>query len=197
MTKWGIATIAIGEKALLENKKCIESISRYLPDIPTYTITVKRDESDMISSRLIKTSLIEYIEHLNWQYCIYLDSDIRVQSADLANIIGILENGYDLVICPSTSQDYWHIDEKERLDTFNELEYQPLQLQGGVFGFSINDKMREFFLYLSNEYMLYSSQDQCALVRAIHKFPVKYWLMGSSFNSPNGSVVKHLFGNTR
>lgn len=193
---YGIATIAVGEKSFLENKKCIESIKKHLPDIETVTITKNFSDTPMITSRTIKTDLINYIP-LHWQYCIYLDSDTRVMSSDLLKIFDILQSGYDLCICPSTSQDFWHIDEKERTETFNNLEYQPLQLQGGVFGFSVNDKIREFFKYFSNTFMLYSNQDQAALVRAIHHLPVKYWLMSNSFNGYNGSVVKHLFGNTR
>lgn len=193
---YGIATIAVGEKSLLENKKCIESIKKHLPDIETVTITKSLDNSDMVSSRLLKTSLINHIPS-QWQYCIYLDSDTRVLSTDILRIFDILQSGYDLVICPSTSQDFWHIDEKERCETFDLLEYQPLQLQGGVFGFSVNDKMCEYFQYLSNTYMLYCSQDQAAIVRALHECPVRYWLLGNSFNGYNGSVVKHLFGNTR
>jgi hypothetical protein len=193
---YGIATIAVGEKSLLENKKCIESIRKHLPDIETVTITKSLDNSDMVSSRLLKTSLINHIPS-HWQYCIYLDSDTRVLSTDILRIFDILQSGYDLVICPSTNQDFWHIDEKERRETFDLLEYQPLQLQGGVFGFSVNDKIREYFQYLSNIYMLYCSQDQAAIVRALHECPVKYWLLGNSFNGYNGSVVKHLFGNTR
>lgn len=196
MTEWGIVTIAIGEKALLENKKCIESIEKHLPDIETVTIIKSLDNSDMVSSRLIKTRLINHIPSY-WQYCIYLDSDTRVMSSDLLRIFDILQSGYDLCICPSTSQDFWHIDQTERDYTFNQLEYQPLQLQGGVFGFSVNDKMREYFQCLSNNYLLYCNQDQAAIVRALHERPVKYWLMGCPFNSSNGSVVKHLFGNTR
>lgn len=193
---YGIATIAVGEKPLLENKRCVDSIRKHLPDVSIVTITKFLDNSDMVSSRLIKTSLINHIPQ-EWQYCIYLDSDTRLISPDLLRIFDILQSGYDLVICPSTSQDFWHIDEKERTETFNLLEYQPLQLQGGVFGFSVNDKMREFFLRLSNEYLLYCNQDQAAIVRALHECPVKYWLLGNSFNGYNGSVVKHLFGNTR
>lgn len=189
---FGIATIAVGNKALLENKKCVDSIRKHLPDIPVVTITKSLDNSDMVSSRLIKTSLINHIPQ-EWQYCIYLDSDTRVISPDLFRIFDVLQSGYDLVICPSTSQDYWHIDETERTETFNELEYQPLQLQGGVFGFSVNDKMREYFQCLSNTYMLYCNQDQAAIVRAMHECPIKYWLMGYPFNSSNGSVVQHLF----
>lgn len=193
---YGIATIAVGEKSFLENKKCIESIKKHLPAIETVTITKSLDNSDMVSSRLLKTSLINHIPS-HWQYCIYLDSDTRVLSTDILRIFDILQSGYDLVICPSQSQDFWHIDEKERNETFDLLEYQPLQLQGGVFGFSVNGTMREFFLRWSNEYVLYSNQDQCALVRALHSCSVKYWLLGYPFNASNGSVVKHLFGNTR
>lgn len=192
----GIATIAIGEKSLLENKKCIESIKKHLPDIEIVTITKNFSDTPMITSRTIKTDLINYIPS-HWQYCIYLDSDTRVMSADLFRIFDILQSDYDLVICPSQYQDFWHIDEKERNETFDLLEYQPLQLQGGVFGFSVNDKMREYFQCLSNNYLLYCNQDQAAIVRALHECPIKYWLVGYPFNSSNGSVIRHLFGNTR
>src|SRR5690554_3287420 len=193
---FGIATIAVGEKSLLENKRCVDSIRKHLPDVSIVTITKSLDNSDMVSSRILKTSLINRIPP-HWQYCIYLDSDTRVLSADILNIIEILQTGYDLVICPSEHNDFWHIDTTERENTFDQLSYTPLQLQFGVFGFTVNKKMSDFFLRLSNEYMLYYNQDQCALIRALHDVPVKYWLLGYPFNSGNGSVIQHLFGKTR
>src|SRR3989304_6933812 len=104
-------------------------------------------------------------------------------SVDFMVIFDILQSGYDLWIVPSQSQDYWHIGELEKQKTFDYLGYQPLQLQGGVFGFTINSKTHQFFLRWSNEYRLYLEQDQCALVRALHASNLKIWLLGYLFNS--------------
>ena len=206
----GVATIAIGEKSVLENQKCIASIRNVLEtsDVDQITLDIQKIYdtlepsyncgalNSMQLSRLAKVNLINLIPD-NWQYCIYMDSDTRLVSKDILVIYDILSSGYDLCIVPSQSQDFWHIDKSEIGYTCDKLGYMPLQLQAGVFGFAVNEETRNLFLHWSNNYLLYSNQDQAALVRAVHEIPVKTWLLGFPFNSGNGTVVKHLFGNTR
>ena len=214
--KTNIVTIAIGEKAKKENELLKKTVFQTLEIDKKNWITLDKPKSygiieppitallsfdlqhysDMQLSRIVKTNLINLIPD-HWTHCIYLDSDTRILSSDFFRIFDILSDGYDLVICPSTSQDYWHIDAEEKDFSFNKLLYQPLQLQGGMFGFTVNDKIRDFFKHFSNGYMLYYNQDQLALIRALHECDIKYWLLGYPFNSDKGSVMKHMFGNTR
>lgn len=210
---FGIVTIAIGEKAKQENKLCLESINNSLQNINKITLdksnlpdtivpnkycqaTEVKTFSDMQYSRLLKVNLINCIPK-KWQYCIYLDSDTRLMSKDIFKILDVLKSGYDICIVPSQSQDFWHIGQEEKNNTILELGYHPIQLQCGVFGFRVNDVMREFFLRWSNNYLVYCNQDQMQFVKTLHEIPIKYWLMGFPFNSSNGTVVKHLFGRTR
>lgn len=199
MDTFGFITIAIGDISQIENKKCISSIRKMFgknTNIVTITEDASIQASYMVTSRLIKTDLIKYIPS-DWSYCIYVDSDTRVISKSITNIISILEDGYDLVICPSNSQDFWHINDVEREYTYDYVGYQPLQLQGGMFGFNNNTTMHNFFSAFHETYKQFQDQDQAALVRTIHDVPVKYWLLGYPFNSSNGAVVQHLFGATR
>lgn len=206
---FGIVTIAIGDKSLLENKRCITSIRNTLENKITPILTLDKQKicstlepndychrTDTQLSRIAKVNLINLIPD-NWEYCLYLDSDTRVMSKDILVILEILKSGYDLVIAPSANNDFWHIEETERNYTYDLLGYIPIQLQAGVFGLTINEKTKEFFLRWSNEYVLYYNQDQAAFIRALYKSNLRIWLMGYPFNSSNGSVIKHLFGNTR
>lgn len=198
----GIATVAIGETAVRENQLCLDSVKKYLPDVETLSIRYSDlyldtdSYTDMQLSRIAKTNLVKYLPS-HWTHCIYLDSDTRVLSSDFRKIFDILRSGYDLCICPSEHSDFWHIEETEKEQTFTSLEYVPLQLQAGMFGFTVNKETLMFFQCLSDEYMLHCNQDQAAFVRAYHQQPLKMWLMGYPFNSAYGGIVKHLFGRTR
>lgn len=206
----GIITIALGDKALDENRKLLKTIKKFLPDVETHTITLENaiqmdtlplsDKSNYgVWARAIKCNLDQYIPS-HWDNALYVDVDTRVRSSDLGVIFDILNDGFDFVISPSTMQDFWHIDEKERNESFEELGYHPVQLQGGMFGFKNNEHIIPVFKSWFNEYSRYADKDQLALVRVFHDVLMpspKLYLMGYPFNSSNGSVLNHLFGNMR
>lgn len=159
-------------------------------------VNLVNPENNIENSRYYKTRLNKYTTDLN----IYLDSDTEVISKDIDKIFSILEDGYDLVICPSQNQDkdgFWHIDEKEKEYTYSMVGFQPLQLQAGVFGFRINQDTDRLFYIWHNEWNKFRNQDQAALVRALYENPVKICLLGKPFNSSNGVVLKHRFGAIR
>ncbi len=198
---FGIVTIAVGDKAKAENVECIASFNKLLPDIPTITLdetmfNKSTGYSNTQLSRFLKTQLVKLVPE-NWTNFLYIDSDTRLLSSDIMVIKGHLENGFDIVIVPSQSQSFWHIGESENQHTIEELDYYPLQFQCGVFGCKKNNAVRQLFDNWWHEWVKFSDQDQAAFVRAYHATPVKLWFMGYPFNSGNGPVLRHLFGNTR
>lgn len=201
---FGIITIATGDKAKAENDKCRMSFDKHLPDIPflvidsdpaiTYNLEMKNSNSQF--SRYLKTQLPRLVPD-EWDSFLYVDSDTRLLSFDIMVMKDHLENGFDMVITPSQSQSFWHITEDENQYTLEGLDYYPLQFQCGVFACKKNNAVKQLFNAWWFEWLKFSDQDQAAFLRALHTTPVKLWLMGYPFNSGNGPVLKHLFGNTR
>lgn len=128
---------------------------------------------------------------------LYLDADTRPYQ-DLFVIFALLADGFDLIITPSVNQHgecLIHLSEQERDETWAEVGYIPLQLQGGLFAFRKSAVMSEFFAVWRDEWQRYQDQDQGAMLRALHKVPLRLWLLGRPFNG--GAVVGHRFGTAR
>jgi len=194
---FGIITIATGDTAKEENAKCVASFRNCLPSIPIITIDDENPQwTNAQQSRYLKTQLPNLVPD-EWDSFLYVDSDTRLLSSDIMVMKDHLENGFDIVITPSQSQSFWHIIEDENKYTLETLDYYPLQFQCGVFACKKNDRIKQLFNLWWFEWLKYTDQDQAAFLRAYHQNPVKLWCMGYPFNSGNGPVLKHLFGNTR
>lgn len=199
----GAVYIAIGERAQEEAKKSVASLQRFndisvnilyaiemLPKSPT----TLNDDSQW--SRWAKTNLNNLIEH--WTYAIYIDADTRVRGS-LMDGFNLLKDGWDMIITPSTNQGddlMWHIDQEERDCTAKEIGCsKSLQLQGGLFFFRKCGRVDRLFECWREEWLRYQDQDQAALLRALHRAPVKIWLLGRPWNG--GALVDHRFGALR
>jgi hypothetical protein len=130
-----------------------------------------------------------------------MDADTRARG-DISVIFDILEDGFDLVIAPSTRQSsncLRHLDNnEERQATFGELmNWWPLQLQGGVMGFRKSYEVSKLFLFWRSEWQRWKDKDQGALLRALDRTPDKprVWLLSNEFNG--GVLVDHYFGQAR
>jgi hypothetical protein len=127
----------------------------------------------------------------------YLDADTVVRGSLCAGF-EILEDGWDLVIVPSSSQGndaLWHVGDKEREATLAALGHDaPLQLQAGVFWWRDNGRTRALFATWREEWERWRGPDQAALLRALDRTPVRAWLLGPDFNGAGGAVVEHRFG---
>jgi hypothetical protein len=125
----------------------------------------------------------------------YIDADTRVY-ASLQIGFDIVDDGWDLAITPSAHQGtdiMWHIKDDEREATLLELgNWDPLQLQGGVFFFRKSPEMLALFAAWRDEWQRWRDKDQAALLRALYKSPVRLWLLGRCYNG--GSIVMHRFG---
>jgi hypothetical protein len=171
--------------ALLTDRK-VNGRAKYVhfPQPPDYTNVQK--------SRWAKVNLD------NWSpfdHALYLDADTRVRG-DISLGFRVLDDGFDLVICPSIQQgnDSLHhvgADDKER--TLSAIGYDDaLQLQAGVFWFRKSDAMHALFQAWREEWLKFEEQDQGALMRALHKRPVKMWVLSNVWNG--GAVIDHRHG---
>lgn len=123
---------------------------------------------------------------------IYLDADTRVRG-DLSFMFNALDDGFDLVIAPSSMQAdraLWHVDTDERETTFDEMGFTPVQYQAGVLAFKRS--AAPFFAAWREEWARFGGQDQAAFLRALQRVPVKLHIVGQAYNG--GALVAHLHG---
>jgi len=125
---------------------------------------------------------------------LYLDVDTVVHE-DVQAGFDLLDDGWDMVICPSAGDWLGHIDQAERDLTHDELGWQPLQLQAGVFWFRRSDAIRRFFEAWREEWQRFEGEDQGAMLRALYRCPVRVWLMGRPWNG--GEAIEHNYGALR
>lgn len=129
----------------------------------------------------------------------YLDADTRV-FGDLTAGFDLLEQGADLVIAIGEHQGdelWWHVGDKERRETLDSLPYTPVGLQGGLLFFYNGPLARTFFDCWKTEWLRYQGEDQAALIRALHRCPLRLALLGYPWNAGNGAVVSHYYGTAR
>lgn len=125
---------------------------------------------------------------------LYLDADTRPR-ASLQPLFAPLEAGYDLVLAPSTQQGdkaLWHVETTEREATFDAFGFTPVQLQAGVMAFRKSEAITALFAAWRDEWR--GGQDQAALLRALHRVPVRIWLISSTLSD---QLVLHLFGKAK
>lgn len=190
-----VACVAIGDSAEIAARKCLDSLKGFYFD---KTLLIQHFVDNDKTGRAAKTRLPQYFVPEN-DYVLYLDADTTVHSS-LEPLFQILEDGWDIVIAPSTyqgEQAMQHIGDIERNQTLDIYGFTPLQLQGGVIAFANTDKMRIFFEFWHLEWLEHKEQDQAALLRALHDngLGLNVWIVGNAFNG--GEVIQHHFGSIK
>lgn len=139
-------------------------------------------------SRWLKIKALDYTRS---DQILYLDADaFPITNTDAG--FHILDDGYDLVICPSLCQSSdWltHVGDEERA-TMEHL--RPMaSLQGGMWWIKRNEWTKKFFAVWLEEWQKYEGQDQGALLRAWAKVPLRTWLLSQE------RFVNHRYGMAR
>lgn len=126
----------------------------------------------------------------------YLDADTR-PAVKLDVGFDALRDGFDLVICPSSAEEFlWRVGEAERDETAALYQTTALTvLQGGVWWARKSPDVARFFAAWREEWARYRDQDQGALLRALHRVPLKVWLLSRDWNG--GRLIAHLHGQAR
>ncbi len=202
--QFGVFYVAYGTQA---RKAALLSISTLTRSNPQLGICVVSDDIQVFKAdthyqlefdsdkygRLAKLN----IDKLSpFKYTLYLDADTRVH-LPIDFLFKPLQDGFEFVATISGQQGtnwLWHIEDNEREITANEIGIRPLQIQGGVWAFKNNVKMKSFFANWRKEYKRFpdSIYDQAALTRAWHKVAIKTFFIGSEFNG--GAAIHHIFG---
>jgi hypothetical protein len=66
------------------------------------------------------------------------------------------------------------------------------QWQCGVMFVRRNERTERFFKAWHREWGRYGGEDQAAFVRALHRVPLRVWVLGRPWNG--GAVIQHRFG---
>ena len=201
-----IVYVAYGQPAVTEAKASVATLCEHNK---WADVSIICDQKNMIGgvqviqfdnpgagSRWAKTNIDLLIEA---DVIGYLDADTRVRG-DLSPAFEMVESGWDLVIAPSANQGLdtlAHIGALERDYTFEIIgQPWPVQLQAGVMFFN-RQRCHKLFNAWRQEWQRYGDQDQAALLRALHREPVKVGLLGKDWNSADGTIITHLFGRAR
>lgn len=199
------AYVAYGSKAITEAEASIKSLRRHNKDLP---ISIIND----VGTNLPGTSSIVFADDsrgarwaklnidllADYDNIVYLDADTRIHQP-LITAIEMLAD-WDLIMSASENQGVGvmkHIKPAEREATKEEIgNHLPLQLQAGVMFFN-RIRCAKLFEAWREEWRRYQDQDQAALLRALHREPVRVWLLGTCWNSARGSIIEHKFGRAR
>jgi hypothetical protein len=196
----GAVYIAYGWRAVKEAGYSIATLRQH-NDLPVTVIGERVDGTAHIAfddqdsaGRWAKCNL-DRLSPYDWT--LYLDADTRVHGA-IHGGYDILGGGWDVAIAPSKVQGdgiLWHVSDDERAATRAELGHDLLQLQGGMMFWRKNERTRAFFQAWREEWERWQGQDQAALLRALHRTPLRLWLLSNEWNG--GSLIEHRYGSAR
>ena len=196
----GVVYIAYGWRAVKEAGYSIKTLRQH-NDLPVTVIGERVDGAEHISfedrdsaGRWAKCNLGGVSPY---EWTLYLDADTRVHGA-VDGGYEILHGDWDIAISSSKVQGdgiLWHVGDEEREATYRELGRHLLQLQGGMMFWRKNERTAAFFAAWREEWERWKGQDQAALLRALHRTPLRLWLLSNEWNG--GSLIEHRYGAAR
>jgi len=192
----GLYVVAFGGPSRRCAVTAIKTFKAHMPDVPVALvsdrplgpedITIKRPDLD-IGGRSLKTQIYDMAPP-EWTDILYLDADTETV-APVPYLFDILDDGWDMAIC--VNPDRYHLarhmgrpdSQEETRVTLEQIGSDELiQYQGGVFVFRRNQRTAEFFRSWHEEWQIWGKRDQGALLRAMHKNPLRLWLLGNEWN---------------
>ncbi len=204
----GVYYVAYGAPAKKCARAAMASWRKFMPDTPialvsdeplgTEDIFIEHPDDQDIAARVMKLRIYD-LAPSDWRYILYMDADTEITSP-VGFLFQLLEDGWDAVICKNPV-DYHIIrnmvrddNKQECQETFEMLGTDELlQLNGGVFGFQRNQRVKKFFKEWYAQWEPYTGRDQGGLVRALHTHPLKLYTLTNHWNTfvrdgyiPNG-----------
>lgn len=193
----GAILVAYGEPARDCAKLALSSWRKYMPKYPIAlvsdspigeeTLFIEHPDTD-IGARSVKTKL-DSLAPAEWENILYLDADTEMV-ADVSVLFQWLADGFDFLICInpvlySSLRLGQRPDNAEELDaTIDEIgSEETAQPNGGVFAWRRGERSKALMQGWSDEWQRWGGRDQMALLRTLHKNPVKWILLGQEFNT--------------
>jgi hypothetical protein len=196
----GVVYVAYGQKAKQEAMESIKSLKQHNSLPVTVIDESKFNGGDfMTDSQRARWGKLNIPELVDYDRVLYADADTRF-GADITPGFDILDE-WDMAIVPSKNQGsalFAHIPNAvEKETTLTEIGNPwPLQMQCGLM-FIHRERCAGFFAEWKKSWLEYKDQDQAAFLRALHREPIRVWILGKPWNSDNGEIVSHLFGRCR
>lgn len=193
----GVYVVAFGEQARACAKRCINSWHLHMPGVPVALasnaplgpedVFVQAPDAD-IGGRSVKTQAYK-LAPSKWDYVLYVDADTEL-FAPVPFLFQVLEDGWDMLICLNAVK-FVVASNMRRPDNLPECDAtfqlygteELLQFNGGVFGFRRNERTEALVNDWHAEWDHWGKRDQAALLRALHKHPVKLVTLGVEWNT--------------
>lgn len=199
----GAVVVAYGKPARECAQLAISSWKKYMKGYPIALVSDEPlpilDDNELedifihhadtdIGARSVKTQLYDIVP-ADWKNVLYLDADTEIV-APVPALFKWLEMGWDFLICTNPGL-YASITQGARPDNREELEAtiaeigsgEFIQKNGGVFAFRRGDNAAAFMRGWHTEWLRWKGRDQFALLRALHKTPLKLLLLGGEWNT--------------
>lgn len=192
----GVYVVAFGDQARECAVRCVDSWHRHMPGVPVAVasdhpvgnedVFVKSADED-IGGRSVKTKAYD-LTPAEWERVLYVDADTELVAPVWYLFEALL--GWDFLIClnavkfvvASNMRRPDNLDEcQETYDLFG--TEQLLQYNGGVFGFRRNERTAVLMRAWHKEWEKHGKRDQAALLRALHKYPVRLLTLGIEWNT--------------
>jgi len=193
----GVYVVAFGEPSRKCAIRCIEASKKQMPDMPVALVSdrplgledlfIEQEDRD-IGGRLGKLA-VDRLAPPEWDYVLYLDADTEpVEPLDF--LFDLLASGWDAFICKDMNK-YHYAGMMKRPDNHAEFSTtigeigteHVMQYNGGVFGFRRCDSTRRFFELWNEEYQRWCGRDQGALLRALHRNPLRLCVLTNHWNA--------------
>jgi hypothetical protein len=192
---FGVLYVAHGRNAIREMEHSRATIPS---DVGVHVHKQEKGTSE--SAHRAKTEAYQWSP---FKYNLLLDADTRVHDWEKLQLgFAYLKSGADVAMTPSfppqEGKILWSLSSADRDYTFQKLGRWPhIMLNTGVLFFHKNKRVEDLFVAWNEEWKRFKKFDQGAFLRALRRRPVIINLLGSAFNSKNGSIVEHRFGHAR
>lgn len=195
----GFYIVAYGDNARRYAQKLILSIKKNMSKIPIALVSnrslnvgeqfIYYPDKDL-GARNAKLKVYDLAPQ-DWKYICYLDADTEIRND--VNFLFKAAEQWDMVISKDVNAFHTvkhlirrYADEKSLgLQAFKTPDV--LALAGGVWCFQRNERTKRFFQAWHQEWFKIGRHDQCALLRAYYKNPLKLLVVGNEWNS----ILKH------
>lgn len=202
MTTRGVLYIAFGERAQEQVQVSLRSLGKVAPGLETLVVSDKevfgsktliRPDQDA-GARAYKTSIYDLSP---FDQTLFLDADTEVRASPGA---GFTLLGYvDIVL----GQDVTRVFENNRWPSLLPAEVKTTKAElgtghhmyfnSGVIFFNRNERVERMMGAWADEWNRYGRQDQMALLRAIHKYPVRIAAMRSPWNTHHSGEAQFVY----
>lgn len=188
----GALYIAYGDRAREQAIKSIETLRYHAPSLPVAVVSdsplsdvelIQRPEADL-GARTWKTQMY----HLSpFEQTLFLDADTEIRSSPSAGFSML--DYVDLVLAQDVMRVFadntWpHLNREEVAATKSEIKTaQHMYYNSGVIFFRRNERVKAMMTAWHEEWQRWKMHDQMALLRAIHRCPVRIAPMRELWNT--------------